>query len=108
MLIGFKTATADAFCHGFVTIGVYAIQWTLTTAENKSIASSAYAATTVVYTFVLATSGGVVGTITTLVGAASTTITADLDLTKANFTALKEIDETCSNENVTGFTQRKE
>ncbi|RHY29073.1 hypothetical protein DYB32_005465 [Aphanomyces invadans] len=82
-----------------LTIGVYAIQWTLTTAENKSIASSAYAATTVVYTFVLATSGGVVGTITTLVGAASTTITADLDLTKANFTALKEIDDTCSNEN---------
>ncbi|ETV95807.1 hypothetical protein H310_10857 [Aphanomyces invadans] len=60
------------------------------------------AASTVVYTFDPTTSGGVAGTITTLVGAASTSITADLDLTKANFTALNAFDGNCTN--VTEYT----
>ncbi|RHY17682.1 hypothetical protein DYB32_010483, partial [Aphanomyces invadans] len=76
----------------------------LQSTKAMSLVTSAHAATTVVYTFDPATSGGVAGTITTLVGAASTTITADLDLTKANFTALKEMDDSCTDVDVDEFT----
>ncbi|ETV65314.1 hypothetical protein H257_17915 [Aphanomyces astaci] len=59
---------------------------------------------TVVYTFDPTTSGGVAGTITTLVSASSTVITADLDVAKANWTALNAADGNCTNVTVTEYT----
>ncbi|ETV65312.1 hypothetical protein H257_17913 [Aphanomyces astaci] len=55
------------------------------------------ASATVVYTFNPTTSGGVAGTITTLVSTAATVITADLDVAKANWTALNTADGNCTN-----------
>ncbi|RHZ06754.1 hypothetical protein DYB26_007973 [Aphanomyces astaci] len=61
------------------------------------------ASTTVVYTFDPVTSGGVAGAITTLVRAASTVITADLDVAKANWTALNAAEIDCTNVAVTEY-----
>ncbi|KAF0707253.1 hypothetical protein AaE_013698 [Aphanomyces astaci] len=61
------------------------------------------ASTTVVYTFDPVTSGGVAGTITTLVRAASTVITADLDVANANWAALNAAEIDCTNVAVTEY-----
>ncbi|RHZ04118.1 hypothetical protein DYB31_013160 [Aphanomyces astaci] len=61
------------------------------------------ASATVVYTFDPATSGGVAGTITTLVKAAATVITAELDMAKANWTALNAAEINCTNLTVTEY-----
>ncbi|CAK5218348.1 unnamed protein product [Aphanomyces euteiches] len=61
--------------------------------------------TTVVYTFNPASSGGVSGTITTVVGApGSAEIKANLDLTNANWSALQAFDGNCTGSPVTEFT----
>ncbi|KAF0700746.1 Aste57867_8699 [Aphanomyces stellatus] len=64
----------------------------VTNATNLTTATP----TTVVWTFDPLTSGGVSGNITTVVGAASTAIQANLDLTGANWTALVANEGNCS------------